>query len=479
MKRRERCRLVVLTVLATLSMALPAFALLQGNAGNTIIRNTATVSYSDAGGTAQTPVNSNQVQVTVTTVNVAPIIKSVSPASATTTGTGTTATYTVELVTNSNGPGTVTLGAVNGTATNTTPGAPAVSGGGTVFLGSSIIDPSDSNTAGLKTLTTGQTITFNIPNDNGVPTDAAISAGATGNNSVNALTNGDKVYLYDGATYYGPLDVTTVTDNAPGAGNTAAVSTILLTNSNVASVSFTLPAPGSASRWMIVELKTLTVTVTQGAITGAGPHWLTDLTPSFSNGTGSAAGTTTSVDTTATIASLTVNKYVRNATAAVIGGGGSATAPIAATGGATFYKTGVSGKPTDVMEYLFVINNSGSAAATKVVATDNVPTYTTLRSSSGGVYGADNAGGLTGTFAVARRDGVGGGIDQALKVDKSSGNNATAWGVSAGTTASSLMTLCLGNNSASAAQVGPVAACSGGDLAVGETAYVIYQVIIN
>lgn len=478
MKRTERCILVILTVLLTFVMAMPAFALgLQGNAGNTIIRNTATVSYSDAGGTAQTPVNSNQVQVTVTTVNVAPIIKSVSPASSTTTGTGSTATYTVELVTNSNGPGTVTLAAANGTQTNTSPGAPTVSGGGTVFLGASIIDPSDTN-SGLKNLASGGTITFNIPNDGGVPTDATVGpAGGTGNNSVNALTSGvgDKVYLYDGTNYYGLFSVTTVTDNTPGPGNTASVSTILLTADSP--VSFTLPALGASNRWMIVERKTLTVTVTQGGISGASPHWLTDLTPSFSNGTGTVSGITTSVDTTATIATLSANKFVRNVTAAVTGGGATTTSPIAATGGATFYQSGVSGKPTDVMEYLFVITNSGTATATKVVATDNVPTYTTLKSSSA-AYGADNLGAATGTFAIARR--TGNATDQTLKVNKFSGNNATAWGVSAGTTANSLMTFCLGNNSASAAQVGPpAAACSGGELAVGEIAYVIYQVIIN
>ena len=83
-------------------------AALQGSAGNTIIRNTVSVSYSDALSIAQTPVTSTAV-ITVTTVNVAPTIKSVTPSPGTTGATGATQTFAVEIVTNSNGPGTINL----------------------------------------------------------------------------------------------------------------------------------------------------------------------------------------------------------------------------------------------------------------------------------------------------------------------------------------------------------------------------------
>jgi hypothetical protein len=446
-----------LAVAATIAALTPlsADAALQGSAGNTMIRNQVTVNYRDNGGVVQPTVTSNMVEILVTTVNVAPTIKSVTPAAATTTGTGTTATYTVELVTNSNGPGTITLGAANGVATNTVPGAPTVSGGGTVFLGSTIIDPSDAHTGAQSVAAAGGTIIFNIPNDKGAPTDSAVSGGATGNANVNSLGVGDKVYIYDGTTYYGILDVTAVVDNAPGAGTTAAFSTITLTNNHATiPVAFNLPGT-TGNGWMIVERKTLDVTVTQGTVSGSPANWITNLTPSM----GGVSGAVTPVTTTATIANLTVIKYVRNATAAVVGV--TPVAPIPTINGASnvFYQSGVNGKPGDIMEYLFVITNAGSANATKVIATDSVPTYTKLQT----LYTGSG-------FAVAKRDGS---VTEVILMPNGSVctpavacGNTTGGLLAAGTP----MTMYLGNGSA---------INDGGVIAASEKAYVIYQVKID
>lgn len=429
------------------------------SAGNTIIRNTVSVSYSDAGGTAQTAVTA-KVDITVTTVNAAPTIKAVTPASGSTGATGATQVYAVEVITNSNGPGSISLTAADGSPTNITVSAttPSVSGS-PLFLGSTIIDPTDGKLGALQNVAAGANITFNIPNDGGVPADNNTTGGAIGDGTVNALKAGDIVYIYNGATYFGKFTVavTGVADNPVGTGTSAAVDTITLTNTSGSAVAFT-PAYG----WMIVESKTVNVTVTQGAIGNpANPaSWVTTFTGDMGGQTGTGTATTN-----ATSGLLSVAKYVRNVTTAVTGAT-SVTPPING-GAATFYQTGVSGKPGDIMEYLYVITNSGTGAVKAVVATDAVPTYTTLRSSSA-AYGADASGGATGTIAIARR--TGNSTDQAIKADNSSGNIATAFGKSTGTTAGSIMTYYLGNGCSTTA---------GGDLATGEIAYVVYRLKID
>jgi hypothetical protein len=428
----------------------PAKAATQGNAGNTVIRNKVTISYQDAGANPFSTTAS--VDISVTTVNVAPTIYSTAPGTtATTTGTGTTATYTVELVTNSNGPGTITLGAVNGATTNTTPGATTVSGGGTTFLGSTIIDPSDAHT-GSTVVAAGGSITFNVPNDNGSPSDTSVSGGTFADGVVNGLKNGDKVYIYSGTQYYGLFDVGVVVENPLGLGTTAAVDTIQLTNSSGAAITLPFPATTGAG-WMIVERKTLAVTVTQGAVTGSPASWITNLTPSM----GGVSGAVTPVTTTATVANLNVIKYVRNVTTPVAGT--TSVSPTINGATNTYYITNVTGKPGDIMEYLFVINNVGSANATKVTATDSVPTYTKLQTL------------FTGSgFAVAKRSGSA--TEVILMPNGSVCTPAVACGNTTGglLTAGTPITIYLGNNSANNL---------GGEIAAAETAYVIYQVKVD
>lgn len=456
----------LLTALAVTAFGMAAFAVtanaaVQGSAGNTIIRNTVSVAYSDAGGAAQTAVTA-KVDITVTTVNAAPTIKAVTPSPGSTGATGATQVYAVEIVTNSNGPGSISLSAADGTANNITLSAttPSVAAPGSVFLGSSVIDPTDAKLGAAQSIAAGANITFNIPNDGGVPLDTATTGGPGGGSArttMNALAVSDTVYIYDGTTYYGKFSVTAVTAPAVAATGTISNGTITLQNISGSTATFT-PAYG----WMIVESKTVNVTVTQGAITTptSAASWVTTFTGNMGGQTG-----TGSVTTNATSGLLSVAKYVRNVTTAVTGGT-SVTPPING-GTATFYQTGISGKPGDIMEYLYVITNSGTGSVKAVVATDAVPTYTTLRSSSA-TYGVDASGGATGTIAIARR--TGNSTDQAIKADNSSGNIATAYGKSTGTTAGSTMTYYLGNGCSTTA---------GGDLTAGEIAYVVYRIKID
>jgi uncharacterized repeat protein (TIGR01451 family) len=271
--------------------------------------------------------------------------------------------------TNSNGPGTVSFATVDGTFTNIAAGtAPTVPGN--IFLGSTLIDPSDTKIGVAQNIAVAGNITFAVPNDGGVPTDGATTGGATGNGIVNGLMNGDMVYIHNGTTYFGPFTVGTVTDNAPGLGTTATPSSIQLTNTSGAAINIT-PAYG----WMIVEAKTVSVTVTQGAITDPtqAASWLTTVTASMGGNNG-----TSTVTTNAHSGRLTVTKE------------------ISTDGGTTFTTTPSAVNPAATLTYRITVTNSGTGNATSVVLTDPMPTYTTYVASS-----ARRASGTTNTYGVA------------------------------------------------------------------------------
>lgn len=468
-KNRWRIGVWLLASLITAVVSVSAYAAgLQGSAGNTLIRNKVKVDYTDAGGTAYTSY-SNLVEISVTTVNVTPTIRAITPSPGTTGGSGTTQDYTVEVVSNANGPGAITLGGSDGSfSANLAAGAaPIVTApASSAVLGSTILDPSDAAViAGTPiTINAAATRTFNIPNDNCVPTDSALSGGACSNSNVNALGVGDTVYVYDGAAYFGKFTVTAVVDNAPGAvaaatypATTAAVSTITLRNDSGGNLTFT-PALST----MLVEAKNWNVRVTQGTFSGGttSGSWVTSLSATFSKdgGTTNSAAGTGSVTTNATVASLSVAKYVRNATAAVVGT--TAITPPINGGTNVFYQSGVTGKPGDIMEYLFVITNNSAAATAKTVkATDVVPIYTKLQTPY-------NAGV---SFALAKRSLVPA-TEVALVTGGGVCNTSVACGNAGGTAAGSTMTFYLGNSAAAGA---------GGDIAASEVAYVIYQVKID
>jgi uncharacterized repeat protein (TIGR01451 family) len=127
--------------------------------------------------------------------------------------------------------------------------------------------------------------------------------------------------------------------------------------------------------------------------------------------------------------------------------------------GNAFYASGVSGKPGDTLEYLAVVSNVGSGKSTAVLASDLIPTYSTLV--TGSAYGSGSGN----IFAHAKLGGNE--IDMATT---GTGVNTVGFGGSTGTSAGSTMTFDLGTGSAWG---------TGGNLASGQTAYIIYQVKIN
>ena len=455
---------VALTALWVTGMPLQAEAALPGSAGNTIVRNTITVNYKDANGNGQIAVSAS-VDFTVTTVAAAPTVLSFTPSPGSTDGTGNTQAYTVRILTNSNGPGAVSFGTGDGTFSNVAAGVvPTVPGN--IFLGATVIDPSDGN-SGAKTVAAAGTITFAVPNDGGVPSDTSVTSGTIGDGIINGLSQasgGDIVYVTDGAAhYYGPFNVTAVSDPAVGAGATAAPGSITLTNKTASPIGPFTPAAG----WQIVEAKDVTVTVTQGLVpiltAQNASSWVTTVTATMNLGA-NPAGTGT-VTTNAHAGKISIAKYVRNVTLASVGTGlFSPPAGTFASGSKNFYASGVSGKPGDILEYLAVLQDVGTGSSSTVYATDVMPTYSTLY--TGTTYGSGGAGTVFAHASYYNGSAY-------AETDMSTTNTGTAgvaFGASTGTSAGSTMTFNLGTGCSAAA---------GGTLANNQLAYIIYQVKIN
>lgn len=431
-----------------------ADAALAGSAGNTVLRNTITVNYADARGNSQAAVSAT-VDITVVTVAATPTVLSFTPSPGNTDGTGATQAYTVRIRANSNGPGTISFGTADGTFTNVAAGtAPTVPGN--IYLGSTIIDPSESKKGTPQTVANLGSITFAVPNDNAAVNSAG-GAGAFNDGIINGLTSGELAYLTDGTSYYGPFTVGTVTDPAVGSSATAAPGGITLTNNTGASIGPFTPQYG----WQIVEAKDVTVTVTQGAVpiaTAQNPStWITTVSATMA---GATAGTGT-VTTNAHMGKLAISKYVRNLTTGAAGSG-PYTPPVAINGASnTFYGSGVVGKPGDTLEYLAVLTDTGTGNSTAVYATDVTPTYSTLV--AGTSYGGASAGQI---FAHARFNAG----ETDLKLDNSGGAVNVAYGSATGTSAGNAMTFYVGTGCSNAA---------GGTVATSQVVYLIYQVKIN
>lgn len=345
--------LAAVLAIATIGVTPSADAALQGSAGNTIIRNKVTVAYKNADNVDQTPQTAS-IDVTVNTVAVAPTVVAFSPSPGATDGTGDTQAYSVTIRTNSNGPGTITLSATDGSATNITLSGTLPTITASLFLGSTIIDPSDAKIGVAQNVANGGSITFAAPNDGGVSLDTAATGGATGDAVLNGLKSGDTVYLTDGTNFYGPFTVGTVVDPAVGTGTTAAPGSIPLTNTSGGALAFT---PGAG--WMIVEAKPATLTVTQGVIgnTALAASWVTTVTGDMGGNT-----STGTVTTNASVATLSVTKEV-------------------STNGTAWAAT-ANAAPTATLYYRITVTNNGLGAANNVVITDPTPTYTTYVSGS-------------------------------------------------------------------------------------------------
>jgi uncharacterized repeat protein (TIGR01451 family) len=287
-----------------------------------------------------------------------------------TDGTGATEEYLVTIRTNSNGPGTIDLGAADGTFDNIAAGAVPTINVDDIFLGSTMIDPTDGN--GAQNLNDNDTVTFAVPNDGAEAVDGVI----------NGLEENDIVYLTDGTNFFGPFTVGTVSDPLIGTGITAAPGSIELTNTSGGNLAFT-PAAG----WMIVESQTVTLTVTQGLITApADPaSWVTTVTATMVDQSGTGFVTTNAVS-----ASLTVTKMV-------------------STDSGVNFANSDNGAPEATLTYRITVTNNGSGLAKNVVITDPMTAFTSYVEDSAQVSStlADIYGSLTTTPLTDEIDGDG------------------------------------------------------------------------
>lgn len=448
--------LAVLALTALWGAARPVDAE-AGTAGNAIVRNTITVNYNDAKGNAQ-PAVTSAIDITVNTVAAAPTILVMTPTPGSTDGTDTQTSYTLRVRTNSNGPGNVALSVADSSPTNIALSStlPTLSKG-SVYLGATFFDPSNFPAMGAQSVAPGGTLTVAVPNDGGKADNGGAPHALPDSSVINGLAVNDTVYVTDGTNYYGPWQVTAVSD--PAIPNGAPVPAGSVTLKNLSSIDTLGFAPTAG--WQIVEAGDVVVTVTQGVVPYASADqaasWVTTMTATMSG----LSTSTPTVTTDAHMGKIVVTKYVRNINTA----NGSGTAFTPPVFGNDFFVSGVTGNPAEVLEYLAVIKNSGTGVAKNVFATDVTPTYSTLQSA--GSYGA---GGTSGQ--IFARASINGATPAELSKDGSgaAGNVDVGYGSATGNAGGDTMSFYLGELCSNG---------NGGSLNPGDTAYVIYQIKIN
>ena len=306
-------------------------------AANAVIRNTATVTYDDAGGNPQTAAT-DSVDVTVNLVAVQPELNAPPD---TTTPSAVATNYNYTLLNKSNGPETFAL------SVSYTAGAGTITGHTEVFRNAGDTANITDITLGATSAAAGAasgTAVLTVPND---------GSGAGGNTPVNGIAAGDTIVI--GTDVY---TVASTVDNPTG------TSTITLTTNLVANVTI---GTQIGERGSFISRTTPTASVNNSTYT---------LTVSAD-----AASTPATDDTVTTVllAALNVTKYVQNITSVVACGGGSITRNTGLGAGAIAYcDSGVTGLPGQTLEYVIAVNNpAGGAAATDVIISDPVPAFTT------------------------------------------------------------------------------------------------------
>ncbi len=368
-------------------------------AANTRITNNATLSYND--GTA-TRTSTATVTVTVALVPSAPTVTPGSAMSTQYAGASTTLTNTFTVTATSNGPDTYGVTSAITASTNTSSAAATVqAASASIALGASV------TLAGCTT------------------TVIVVPADGTSNSSVNGIQTNSTVVI-NGET----RTVSAVTDNATG------TSTITLDAALT-----TAPAAGV----LVAQQKSVLVDVTAGNITTSGTN-ITVTKNITVTSTNSSTATVTSGTVTDTYTSglATLNKYVRNVTT-----------PAAGTGSytynsTTYYSSGITAKPGEVLEYILVAANGGSGAVTASVVTDAIPTtYVTLQ---------------TGVYSSGTRD--------IAYYDESNGASyySSASDTDQATFATPTLTVNVGTGATGSA---------GGSISAGGTVRVLYQVKVN
>lgn len=194
-----------------------------------------------------------------------------------------------------------------------------------------------------------------------VPWDGVTAAT---NSSVNGLTAGDTIII-DGATY--------VIDNV----DTSAAD-LYTNNRAIITLATSYAGANQAVGTVVGEQATIKLSFTTGTLDNNATSGEYTVTPDIEYGGGS--GTTTPGQSTVTVLrpDAVIGKYVRNVTTDAAGIG----APITVAG-VSYYSSGVSGKPTDVMEYLIHIDNTGGeSTAENIIVSDTLPEFTSINASS-------------------------------------------------------------------------------------------------
>ena len=301
------------------ALALTATSAVASTAANTVITNTATVNYNDAGGAAQAAVTASAA-VTVTLVPSAATLSSPPVQTIAQGGPGATLTYTI--TSTANGPDTYNLSST-ATPANVSAVTPALPpnitlGGTTLAVAAnvgdgSIIVPYDNN--GLATI-------------NGIGIGSVIVIGGN------------------------PYTVASVTKNA--GANTATIA-----------LGGPIAGAGQAIGTVVGERKTFTETVPSGTVTSGNSGTQTVSTTATSiTAPGPATTQTTPTVITVQRPTVTVTKLV------------------SVDGGATFNAT-ASAAPGVVLIYKITATNGAATSATSVAFTDVLPAYLTYQVTTG------------------------------------------------------------------------------------------------
>jgi uncharacterized repeat protein (TIGR01451 family) len=308
----RRAKLLTLTAAACFVFPFASFA---DMAANNIIRNTATVSYSDASGTAQDDVSA-YVDVTVDLLAATPTLSAPVDQSIDASGT---ATYAYSLTTNANGPDEYTLSVDSVVGSSGISGATATWSSTTLTLGASTL-------AEDTTIAASGTTVLTVPSDD------------TDDSAVNSLVAGDTVVINDLVYTVSAVDDTN--NNNPG------TSTITVNGNGTAAV--------VTNGDLISERVSVNLIVSPGTVVSdTDENILVEVIVTD----GETTDTEDSTTTTVIVATLSVTKEVS------VNGGSFTSSPIAAPGA--------------TLTYRITVTNSGSASATSVVITDPLPMFTT------------------------------------------------------------------------------------------------------
>jgi hypothetical protein len=332
-------------------------ALLPGlafaTAANTTITNTVTVNYTDAANNAQTPVEAS-VSILVNLVAAAPTLSSPANVDPTTENTGVNLVYTI--TSNANGPDTYAFSSSDTEAGMTAAAGfttPSVTLGGTT-LAANLLD--------------GDAFIV-VPYDE--PNGAPLGNPSTSNATVNGITAGDIIVVGSAVYQVGTIDKDGTLSN-----NTVQIPLLDLNGDPVTHSGGTILAGTQVG-----ERQTVTVVVTTTLLDGGNVGTHTVLTTATSQTSPNPATT----QTTATVITvrrpvLTVSKLVRNVSSPAF----NPAAGAVSVGGSSYFASGVTGNPNDVMEYVIIVDNSGADAteARNIVVEDPIPQFTELDDAS-------------------------------------------------------------------------------------------------